>query len=74
MTVKVELFGQLGISREKNQSFEIEAPLPVSEVAELAGVQVEEIGLATINGVQVPLTELVPVTCRLSLFSPMSGG
>lgn len=74
MAVDVELFGQLGLSRPKHQSFEIEMPLPVSAVALLAGVPAEEIGLATIDGVQVPLTALVPATCRLSLFAPMSGG
>jgi len=74
MTVDVELFGQLGISRERNQSLEIESPLPVNEVALLVGVQPEDIGLAIIDGAQVSIKEKVPTTCQLSLFPPMSGG
>lgn len=73
MTVHVELFGQLR-NVSLNQDLEIRSPMPVSEVAGLLGIKAELIGLAVIDGRQVPLSAEVPEDCRLSLFSPMMGG
>jgi len=38
------------------------------------GLDPDDIGLATVNGVQVPLEREVPAASRVCLFPPMSGG
>lgn len=74
MTVTIELFGVLRKNRDKVYEMEVDSPRSISEIAAMIGLSIDEIGLAVIDGVQIPLTTNVPVTCRLSLFSPMMGG
>jgi hypothetical protein len=38
------------------------------------GLNLDDIGLMSINGVQVELQDLVPPNCRLCFFPPLSGG
>jgi molybdopterin converting factor small subunit len=74
MTVKVELFGQLCFQLEKNQELDLNEALTVSELASLVGLKSEQIGMAVIDGMQVTLDTVVPGSCKLSLFPPMTGG
>ena len=74
MTVDVELFGQLAPSVQRRQTLNLESPAPVIEVAIRLGINPEEIGLVTIDGVQSLLQDKIPLTCRLCFFPPMSGG
>jgi hypothetical protein len=74
MALDVELFGQLADGSLRRQSLTLETPLPVSEVVALLGVNPEEVGLITIDGVQSSMEDEVPLTCRLCFFPPMSGG
>ena len=74
MTVNVELFGQLCFELEKNQELDLDRTFTVKEVASLIGLSSEQIGMAVIDGMQVPLDTVVPVSCKLSLFPPMTGG
>ena len=84
MAVEVELFGQLAPNVPRRQTLTIERPTTASQttasqttVQELAiqlGLDLDDIGLISINGVQVELQELVPLNCRLCFFPPMSGG
>lgn len=74
MTVDVELFGQLASGDQRRQSLTLNTPLPVCDVAVLVGVNPEDIGLITIDGVQSSMQDEVPLTCRLCFFPPMSGG
>jgi hypothetical protein len=74
MALDVELFGQLSDGSLRRQSLTLETPLPVSEVVALLGVNPEEVGLITIDGVQSSMEDEVPLTCRLCFFPPMSGG
>jgi len=74
MTVDVELFGQLASGEQRRQTLTLEIPMPVHDVALLIGVNPEEVGLITIDGIQSLMPDEVPLTCRLCFFPPMSGG
>jgi molybdopterin converting factor small subunit len=74
MVIEVELFGQLSISKQRKQTMEFDRPLEVREVAVLLGLNLELIGLITIDGVQSELENIVSPGCRLCFFPPMSGG
>jgi hypothetical protein len=74
MAVDVELFGQLASGEQRRQILSLGNPMPVIDVAMLIGVNPEEVGLITIDGVQSSMQDEVPLTCRLCFFPPMSGG
>lgn len=74
MTVDVELFGQLASTVKRRQDLTLIYPLPVLEVAAMLGINPEEVGLITIDGVQSSMQNQVPLNCRLCFFPPMSGG
>lgn len=74
MAVDIELFGQLAPGVPRRQNLTLESPVPVSDVVILLGVNTEEVGMITIDGVQSWMNDEVPMTCRLCFFPPMSGG
>jgi len=74
MAVDIELFGQLALNVQRRQSLDLESPSSVRDVAIQLGINPEEVGLVTIDGVQSLMHDLVPLTCRLCFFPPMSGG
>ena len=74
MTVDVELFGQLAPHVPRRQALTIERPTTVQEIALQLNLDLDDIGLTSINGIQVEFQELVPLNCRLCFFPPMSGG
>jgi len=74
MSVDVELFGQLARDVKRRQALELNSPSSVKEVAIQLGINPEEVGLITIDGVQSLMHDEVPLTCRLCFFPPMSGG
>jgi molybdopterin converting factor small subunit len=74
LSVEIELFGQLATAAERQQILTLEKSMTVQEVAILLGLDPEEIGLISINGVQSELEDLVPQDCRLCFFPPISGG
>jgi molybdopterin converting factor small subunit len=74
MMIEVELFGQLLPCAERRQSLNLESPVTVGDVAALLGIQAEEIGIISINGVQSEMDDTVPPDCRLCFFPPLSGG
>lgn len=74
MKVNVELFGQLLPGVQRRQTFTMESPMNVQEVAEWLGLNPKEIGLITINGVQSELEDTVPPNSRLCFFPHISGG
>jgi len=46
----------------------------IQDAASLLGLNPEEIGLITVNGVQSELEDLLPSECRLCFFPYVSGG
>jgi hypothetical protein len=74
VTVDIELFGQLLPGAERRQSLTLEIAATVHDVALRLGLNLEEVGLITINGVQSEEQDMVLPGCRLCFFPPMSGG
>ena len=74
MEIEVELFGQLAIGKQRKQILNLDHPLDVREVAVLLSLNLEQIGLITINGIQSEMEDFVSPDCRLCFFPPMSGG
>lgn len=74
MTVDIELFGQLSDGNQKRRDLILERPMTVKDVALLLDLNIELIGLISIDGVQHELEDNVPVDCRLCFFPPLTGG
>ena len=74
VAVDVELFGQLAPHMHRRQALAIERPTTVQEIALQLNLNLNDIGLISINGIQVELQESVPPDCRLCFFPHMSGG
>ena len=74
MVIEVELFGQLSTGNQRKQILNIDHPMEVQDVAVLLGLNLEQIGLITINGVQSEIEDVISPDCRLCFFPPMSGG
>jgi hypothetical protein len=74
LAVDVELYGQLLPGVQRRQELHLEQPVTVLEITSVLGLDPEEIGLISIDGVQSELDDLVPPDCRLCFFPPMSGG
>jgi molybdopterin converting factor small subunit len=74
VSVDVELFGGLANNLPRRQSVILQTPITVEEFIQRLGLRDEEIGLIVIDGVQQELDDLVPTTCRLCFFPPVSGG
>lgn len=74
MTISVELFGQLLPGSPRRVNLEPGTGITAREAAHLLGLNPEEIGLITINGVQSELEEPLPSECRLCFFPYVSGG
>lgn len=74
MSIEVEIFGQLLPLTERRQFLSMKRPVLVREVANIIGLNPEEVGLITIDGVQSDMEDLVEPGCRLCFFPYMSGG
>jgi sulfur-carrier protein len=74
VNLEVVLFGQLLPGKQRRQTLEIEKPITVSEVANMLGLNPEEVGLITINGVQSEMEDGINSDSRLCFFPHMSGG
>jgi molybdopterin converting factor small subunit len=74
MNISVELFGQLAPSQQRRQELDLPLPATAREAAMLLGLDVDAIGLITINGVQSEMEDHLPEGCRLCFFPYVSGG
>jgi hypothetical protein len=74
LIVSVELFGQLSLRSPRRQTLNLAARATVQEAVHLLGLNPEEIGLITINGVQSELEDILLPECRLCFFPYVSGG
>jgi hypothetical protein len=74
MKISIELFGQLSPSSPRRQTLDLANHAKVQEAAALLGLNSEEIGLITINGVQSEILDPLPPDCRLCFFPYLSGG
>jgi len=74
MSIEIELFGQLLPNAQRRQMLNMERPVSVQEVANTLDLNLEEVGLITIDGVQSEKEDVVKSGSRLCFFPPMSGG
>jgi hypothetical protein len=74
MALDIELFGQLLPEEPRRRTVALPAPCRVREIARSIGLDAEEIGLISIDGVQSDLDDLVPADSRLCFFPYVSGG
>jgi len=74
MSIEVEIFGQLLPLTERRQYLGVKHPIFVKEVANMLGLNPEEVGLITIDGVQSEMDDVVEPGSRLCFFPYMTGG
>lgn len=74
MIVEVELFGQLMPDLPRLQSIELEELAVVKDAASSLRIDLGQVGLITINGVQSEEQDQLVNHCRLCFFTQMSGG
>ena len=74
MPVDVEVFGQLLAGQPRRRSIEIPAPTMVRDLAGTIGLNLDEIGLIMIDGVQSGLDDSVQPDSRLCFFPHITGG
>jgi hypothetical protein len=74
LNISIELFGQLAENQERKQTLDFTPGLTVHEAAASLGLNSEEIGLITINGVQSEMEDALKAGCRLCFFSYVTGG
>ena len=74
MNISVELFGQLSPSSPRRQILDLAPTATVQEAAALLGLNSDDIGLISINGIQSELQDSLSPDCRLCFFPYLSGG
>lgn len=74
MVISIELFGQLSLHSPRRQTLELASGDTVRDAALLLGLNLEEIGLVIINGLQSEMEDPLPPDCRLCFFPYVSGG
>jgi hypothetical protein len=74
VAVDIEIFGQLLPEQPRRRTMEIEKPETARSLAQAIGLDQDEIGLVTINGVQSNLDDSVQPDSRLCFFPYITGG
>jgi hypothetical protein len=74
VAVDIEIFGQLLPNRPRRQAIELQQPVSVRDLARMIGLELEDIGLITIDGIQGSLDHRVQPDSRLCFFPYVSGG
>ena len=74
MSVDIEVFGQLLPGKPRRQTLDIQRPETAREIAMTIGLNPDDIGLVTINGVQSSLDDPVQSDSRLCFFPYLTGG
>ena len=74
MAVDIEIFGQLLPNQPRRRAVELQQPVCVRELARMIGLDENEIGLVTVDGVQSGLDHRVQPDSRLCFFPYVSGG
>jgi hypothetical protein len=74
VAVDIEIFGQLALNKPRRQSMDIQVPATARDLARAVGLDLGEIGLVTIDGVQSGLEDSVRPDSRLCFFPYVTGG
>jgi hypothetical protein len=74
VAVDIEVFGQLLPNQPRRRTMEIQAPVKVRDVAHAIGLDLAQIGLVAIDGVQSELDDWVRPDSRICFFPYITGG
>ena len=74
MAIDIEVFGQLLPGQPRRRTMEVKTPTAARDLALAIGLELPEIGLITIDGVQSELEDLAKPDSRLCFFPYISGG
>jgi len=74
VAVDIEIFGQLLPHQPRRRTIELQEPASARDLARMIGLDLDEIGLITIDGVQSGLDHSVQPGSRLCFFPYVSGG
>jgi hypothetical protein len=74
VAIDIEIFGQLLPGQPRRRAVDVSAPTTVRNLAQSIGLDLQEIGLITIDGVQSDLDHSVQPDSRLCFFPYVSGG
>jgi len=74
LAVDIEVFGQLLPGQPRRRALEIQGPASVRDLARAIGLDLAEIGLVAIDGVQSELDDFVQPDSRLCFFPYITGG
>ena len=74
MALDIEVFGQLLPDQPRRQTKEIRGSTTARDVAQAIGLDLADIGLVTIDGVQSSLDDFVKLDSRLCFFPYVTGG
>jgi hypothetical protein len=74
LNIEVEVFGQLLPGAPRNRFLTLTDSMTVQDVARIMGLEPEDVGLISINGVQSEMKTMVPPDARLCFFPFLSGG
>ena len=74
MAVDIELFGQLLPGQPRRRTLEIQAPAKARDLAAAIGLDLADIGLISIDGVQSEADDWVRPESRLCFFPYVTGG
>lgn len=74
LTVEIETFGQLLPGQPRRRTLEIQGPATARDIALSIGLDLTEIGIVSIDGVQSELDAPVPHRSSICFFPYLSGG
>jgi hypothetical protein len=74
VAVDIEVFGQLLPDQPRRRVLEIAGPSTAREIAHRIGLELIEIGLIAIDGIQSELDDTVQPDSRLCFFPYITGG
>ena len=74
MIVEVELFGRLMPDLPRIQTIELDEHATVKDAIVSLGIDVDQVGLITVNGVQSEEQDRLSNCSRLCFFTHMTGG
>jgi hypothetical protein len=74
VAVDIEIFGQLLLNQPRRRSMEIQDPTTARDLARAVGLDLDEIGLVMIDGVQSGMEDPVRPDSRICFFPYVSGG
>ncbi len=74
MALEIEIFGQLLPGEPRKRTMEVSGQAAVLDIANAIGLDVAEIGLISIDGVQSRIEDKVGPDSRLCFFPYLAGG